>query len=743
MPVINDAIVVNQAYQSSKSARPQKLSNGWLVSVVSVLISDENYKYNFYKSENNGVTWSFLLSYDDPISSFNKNYFSFGSKGTRLYLIYAHSTSSIKLLTFDATNANSPVATIIDNSNVDVKGANHFIIDGTELHAAWASKNNAYPSSFNIRYAKGTIATDGSVVWGAVEQRTNPNVTTADGQDYSNPTITVNNNGYPVLVFEYGGSKLSYRSIISQVYNGSSWIQKAVYSSNGTYNQSSPSAIFVPQSNNGLANGLMGVAWHGTDSTHTTTNYIRFSKTVDGTGATWSAMQKLVPGTNASLTANKAGKLFITYEDAGVTKRIESTDNGDNWSTAITVGTGTNPSSLFDLTMNMSAPLTIRKGTSSVLFTGSWTVTTNSVPSGDIGSKSNPSNLLSYAITTDGSMSTITEKVNGVTVGTKTATSGQMLNVSLTDAQWDTVEYGKYKELTVDSQTFNNATEWEQGYFNNSTGSDGVPIPSTIFLRKKGNKTPVIGNKEYSFNINSGYKMIVQQLNSSGIIIKIDTYLSGSNRIFMLINTVNINIIVYKNDTSTIVPADIETASVYMGYSYYPPNTLTIEMGTEKWTYTFTKTANENTTESQLAEALKDMNEVFLPGVKEKLAVPIRSKGGTVPANLSFDGLADAIAGIPLGKKWATGGFTGGTGLKTITGLTFKPSIVIAHGGDSNVNKNFSISVEASTIGVKSISAQVDTSTLSNSNPATMNFDGFTIYINMNTISDSRWIAVE
>lgn len=200
----------------------------------------------------------------------------------------------------------------------------------------------------------------------------------------------------------------------------------------------------------------------------------------------------------------------------------------------------------------------------------------------DIGAKSVPSNLLSYAITTDGSMGPITEKVNGVTVWTKTATSGQALNVSLTDAQWDAVNFGKYHTA------------------------------------------------------------------------------SGT------------------------------------------PNTLTIEMGTEKWTYTFTKTANENTTESQLAEALKDMNEVFLPGVKEKLAVPIRSKGGTVPANPSFDGLADAIAGIPLGKKSKIGTvlssnntssfqYAIGTNLYTtysisVTGLSFKPSLIFAISSDASLS---------------------------------------------------------
>lgn len=241
---------------------------------------------------------------------------------------------------------------------------------------------------------------------------------------------------------------------------------------------------------------------------------------------------------------------------------------------------------------------------------------------GDLGQKTNKDNLLTYSIS-NGTMSVITEKVNGITVGTKTATNGQSLTVSLTQAQWDAVRYGKYA---------------------NATGGR---------------------------------------------------------------------------------------------------NTLTIEMGTEVWTYTFDKIPPVDAQITELLKSHIDSADVAIPAKKALLGALIRGKGGAVNDTDSLEVMASAIGGIPLGRKWATGSFTGGDGLKTITGLTFKPSLVITHGGGSNVNKYFSISVESSTIGIRGISAQVNDSTISNGNPATMRSDGFTIYININTSSESRWIAIE
>ncbi|MGD6897103.1 hypothetical protein [Bacillus infantis] len=182
--------------------------------------------------------------------------------------------------------------------------------------------------------------------------------------------------------------------------------------------------------------------------------------------------------------------------------------------------------------------------------------------SGHLGIKSDRSNLLSYSITTDGTMSTITEKVNGVVVGTKTATSGQSLIAGLTQEQWDAIRYGKYTDVT--------------------------------------------GGK----------------------------------------------------------------------------NTLTVEMGSDIWTYTFEKRVASTDDINSAIKAVKDSQEVYLPTIKKKL---VNKVGGNVTD--SFEGI---IQGISLGKKFSSGTVTNGSdtllfeyagttstialGYIQVTGLGFRPS---------------------------------------------------------------------
>ena len=648
MPVINDAVVVNSAYDTSGNGGRKLISlkkgNKY------ALVKDGTSRFMIYKLSN--VNGSGTLFLTNTIS--NMVDACLETNGTYIYSL-SSTGGIISFRAFDEGSANYFQNTNIDTGQTAIGNVSLAINEaGTELHAAWASKNSAYPNSFNIRYAKGTINTDGSVVWGALEQVTQQNSTS---RDFKNPTISVVNGGIPTITaesftFYLNGTETSTSSNASSIVIfkrdttlttgnaivSTSWSYKNIITDT-TYPQSSPSAIFVPQRINGLANGLMAVAWHGTDSTHTTANYIRFSKATDGIGATWSAMKKLVPGTNATLTANKSGKLFITYEDAGVTKRIESTDNGDNWSSAITVGTGTNPSSLFDLTMDMSAPLTIRKGASSVLFTGSWITLTNSVPSGNIGQKTSKDNLLTYAVTTDGTMSTITEKVNGVTVGTKTATSGQSLTVSLTQAQWDAVRYGKYA---------------------NTTGGR---------------------------------------------------------------------------------------------------NTLTIETGTEVWTYTFDKIPPVDAQITELLKSHVDSADVAIPAKKALLGASIRGKGGTVNDTDSLEVMAGVIGGIQLGvvggKRWSSGNFTkNNVESHTITGIPFKPSIIFIWGTDANSNGyRFSMHESSELFGKEGVrfsdiyAVKTGYSTASGSrqfeNALKAEINGFTLKNNIVNGSNLQYIVIE
>lgn len=459
MPTRTDVTVVNQAYDTSGNGGRKlvRLSNGWLVAGVK---RDTLTRIIFYVSKDNGASWEQLCTINPALVNFYD--FAIVSKNTRLFIIYSATHGRVKGLSIEVTTQTnidiSPTEVDVETVTQDSIGNVSLAINeaGTELHAAWSSKNSTYPNSFNIRYAKGTINADGSVTWGAVEQVTSWNTS---GIDTQNPSISLDKNGSPVILAQHKNATPSYwivafaKSFTTKTFTtgDATWGNKTVYAG-GSYAQLSPCAIFVPSEINGLPNGLIGNAWHGTDSASGGVNYIRFSKSTD-LGANWSPAQKLVPGTNPTLTANRNGKLFITYEDNGVTKRIESTDNGDTWSAPITVGNGTNPSSLFDLTLNMSEPLTIRKGTTSVLFSGAWVVTTISVTPGYIGQKTSAdkSNILSYSITTDGEMSDIIEKINGVTIATRTnPTSGQQFTVSLSQEQWDAIKYGNGHTLTIE-----------------------------------------------------------------------------------------------------------------------------------------------------------------------------------------------------------------------------------------------------------------------------------------------------
>jgi hypothetical protein len=353
--VIDPTVIVSSGYSTAGNGGRKlvELSNGWLVTAV---YDSANTQIRFFKSSDNGQTWN-QLCYK------LKNTTSFAIESYENY-VYCHasysSDSQSHFMFFDATtvtNTNIPSSYLVTGQSVFGSGISLAINSaGPEIHTALTSRDSSL-NSHNVRYCKGTINGDGSVTWGSVERVTNMNSSYIGASELS--IIICNNNPYIILRYSKTNSPLAYEIAIvttsfttknwGSAFMSSSWGSNLVYSS--SYTQSSPSAIFVPQSVNGLPNGLIGVAWHGCDATHPTTDYIRFSKSTD-LGANWSAMQKLVPGKNASLTADKNGKLYITYEDPadGQIKRIESTDNGDSWSSPYTVDTGTNPSMMFDYT---------------------------------------------------------------------------------------------------------------------------------------------------------------------------------------------------------------------------------------------------------------------------------------------------------------------------------------------------------------------------------------------------------
>lgn len=626
MPTILDATVVASAYDTSGNGGRKlvRLDNGTLASVLKNGTAD----FRVYKSVDNGITWTLIKTVTAPTIQD----VSLVTNGIYIYALYAQSNAivTLRMLREDGTEIGlgyvhvEPSQTTLGSVSVAINEAK------TELHATWSSKNATYPNSFNIRYAKGTIATDGSVAWGAVSQLTTLNSTSYPG--FINPSIIIKGYGLPVILCHEDRGATA-QTIYALTYNGSSFSQNIIFQDATTsYRQASPSAIFVPQSVNGLANGRIWVAWYGMDSIDTTRENIRVSYSDDG-GVSWSAMQKLTTGntyynTFPTITANKKNEISLLWQYGGnglsyVIKKIKNIANA--WGTAtdaagsLSVNNAQSPSTLFDLSVNFTEPLFIYKDIigNKVNFSGTWTVTTISVTQGSIGTKTSPSPLLTYAITTDGTMSTITEKVNGVTIGTKTATSGQSQIAGLTQAQWDAVRFGKYKDITA------------------------------------------------------------------GL------------------------------------------------------NTLTIEMGTEVFTYTFDKRPASDADMLSVTKAVQDSANVYLPAVKSKLGTAIRAKGGMVNDTDSLEVMAGAVGGIPLGKKFATGTITNNIadGTVTVTGLSFKPSIISVYANSSAMGYG---ALEEPTFGLTRETTTAYVRTLD------MNESGFSIRLNTVTTSKNyTWKAWE
>jgi len=173
-----DVTVVNSAYDTSGNGgkKSVRLSNGWLVCAA---LSSDYLKIFYYKSIDNGATWSQMYYIDTTGASPTVllKGFSLASVGTKTYTlingVFNTSTYFIKNYIFDATiitNTNGFSAFWnLTNIDVDVNGSQSniqpncsLIIDttGSELHACWSSKNSTYAYSFNIRYCKGIINSD-------------------------------------------------------------------------------------------------------------------------------------------------------------------------------------------------------------------------------------------------------------------------------------------------------------------------------------------------------------------------------------------------------------------------------------------------------------------------------------------------------------------------------------------------------------------------------------------------------
>lgn len=79
-------------------------------------------------------------------------------------------------------------------------------------------------------------------------------------------------------------------------------------------------------------------------------------------------------------------------------------------------------------------------------------------------------------------------------------------------------------------------------------------------------------------------------------------------------------------------------------------------------------------------KSLEQYRADFIDVIKRTMATNLKNKGTAANSTEFLQALADKIANVNTGKKWASGSFTSSeTGLYTISGLSFTPSLVILY----------------------------------------------------------------
>lgn len=308
--VIDPTVIVNSAYSSEGNGgrKLTQLSNGWLIA----LVFDGSYRHYLYKSEDQGATWTLLASQTN-----DGRYSKPGSLvafGTRLSVALPFNSTSpdpnqdnVVVFTKDVLSGWTFTGGVYIGASEETESTSLAVDSAGVIHLAWNAKTSTYPNSFNIRYSR---STDGGTTWASPTQVTTKNTT---GDDYRNPSIVILLNGYPVIFDDQKQGSFYY--ITSQRWDGFSWIIDGASPQGGTSNlQSSPSSVVD-------SNGVIHVVWHGADSTDSSVNNLRYSKSTDG-GATWTAVTKLTSGNTynqqaPSIIVDKNNKIRVLFQGRG------------------------------------------------------------------------------------------------------------------------------------------------------------------------------------------------------------------------------------------------------------------------------------------------------------------------------------------------------------------------------------------------------------------------------------------
>lgn len=481
MPTINNATVATGTGLSTAGNGGRKLVrllNGALVSAVRTSTTS----WQLHKSLDGGTTWAQLVSVTETA-----NDVTLATKGNDIHVTVSFSTSGVKHYRYNDSGVLQGTAQNVDTGQTAMGAVSTAINDaGTELHAVWSSKNSTYSNSFNIRYAKGTIAADGAVTWGAVEQVTVINDSTAH---IKNPSIVINGSNASIFAEQEFSSAnriwLFSKSLATADLPSATtgaWKNKRIFEI-ATHIQANTTSIFIPTAINGLANGRLWVAWHGKDATDSAKFNIRTSYS-DDSGATWATPSKQTTGNtydqmNASLTADAQGKVLLTFDaqNATTTQTALKVFNGTWGATTTLTGDGyTNASTLFDnmFKLAMTTSPLIRQSTSGIYFSGNYSAGASVSPlSSALGDKT-VSSVLSYTVTSDtgSTITSIVEKVNGTTVNTYSNPASLSRTFTIPLANWDALKYYNTHTISVTVTDSNGMVNTQTYTFNKALAND-------------------------------------------------------------------------------------------------------------------------------------------------------------------------------------------------------------------------------------------------------------------------------
>ncbi len=369
--------VINQQYSTAGNGGRKlvRLKDGTLF--VAVISSATEWK--IYKSTDNGITFSEFLR-----KPFSVGDIALTTDGNRLFIAFTHSNTNIK---FFAYNADGTVITGIEpvnGKNIDASQTSLNKVSLTidlatgHLHAAWSSKNTAYPTSTNLRYAK---SIDGGVTWSTPEQITKEN---DQYKFFEYPSIVVVN-GKP-LILTYGrNATTSFISCWS--FDGSTWRYNTVHSQVINYTMYGPS-VAVDK------NGVIHVTWASAGSADSFF-HPHYSSSTDG--IVWSLAKVLKEGNDPSITVDKNNNVVILAVSP-FSYVNQYTKDGNAWRDKIvpntSIGNSKNVSTLYDTSYSIAfgdTPPAIFQTSQDVRYIGSYS--TNNRPNITLTSPENNKTL--------------------------------------------------------------------------------------------------------------------------------------------------------------------------------------------------------------------------------------------------------------------------------------------------------------------------------------------------------------